>query len=647
MTSFPVGLVDNYAAGLLPRTVQSFPDWADENIVLRKGGRRVKWQTSLTPYLREIMLRLSADDSTEEIVIMKPSQWGASEMLNCFFAYVMDCRPTPGLLFQPDIDAARRYVIARLNPVLEDCRALDGVLVQAKSREPGNTNHTKTFADGITLDILGGNSPAGTASKPAGVIAIDEWDRMGDAVGVGTRAEGDLYELAKNRSITFTRWRKIVAASTPGNTSTSKVEPAYLASDRRQWWVPCPLCGKNILLDFEQLWWPGENVKQVVYRCQCCDNAFGENHKGEMNAHGLWIPEVPGRSVLGYWSNGLYSPWLKWHEIAERWQKAKGKPGKVRVFFNNILAKSYDLHHETRVAPHQLAVLRVDLRLEYGVPVVPGKVAVLTAGADVQGDRIEVVIFGWGAGEECWHIDHAIIRGDPTGDQVWADLDAYLKRDWLTEAGELKRVRSACIDTGYQAQRVHDFVLPRSSRGFYGVKGSSGGVGRRIWPRAPSRATYRRAELYIVGQDTAKTHIYARLKASIAASVTATATGAGMVHIAAHIGTETYLEQLVSESPVTVTVHGHPRVVWDLPEHRRNEALDCAVYGYAALQAWKARGLRLPRMPAAQPLSPPTPPEKSISTHLTSRVEIGPPALATPLPTANKAVHRKVPRQLW
>lgn len=595
MAAYPQAIVEAYRAGLRARRVQSFPDWADENIVIRRQGKRVRWRTSLTPYLREPMMKLSADDPTEELVIMKPSQWGASEMFNAFCAYVIVNRATPILFLQPDIDAARRYSLERIGPVFEDCQALRGILVEPKSRDPGNTLHSKAFWGG-TFDLLGGNSPAGVASKPAGVVLIDEWDRMSASAGVGDRAEGDQYELAKNRTITFTRWRKIVAASTPGNTSTSKVEPAYLASDRRKFFLPCPLCSRQILLDFDRLWWPRGNVARVVYRCQLCDSAFDERPKQEMLAAGVWVAEQPTRSVPGYWSNGLYSPWLKWREIADRWERAEGRPGKVRVFFNNILAKTYDVHAETRVQAHELAPLRYETkRNEDGEVIVPRGVAVLTAGADVQHNRIEVVVFGWGRGEECWHIDQAVIPGDPSGHKVWDDLDAYLKREWETEDGECKMLSASCIDTGYEANRVYEFVRTRAARGVWGVKGARGGEGRRIWPKRPSRSSYQRVEFYLVGVDTAKAHIYARLKASVARKDEVTS-ARGMVHVADHIGDDGYLEQLASEVPVTKTIHGHPRVVWELPEHKRNEALDCAVYGYAALHGLKAKGRRVESM---------------------------------------------------
>ncbi|MCC6624023.1 MAG: phage terminase large subunit family protein [Deltaproteobacteria bacterium] len=585
-------LLATFSTALRPRARLPFPDWADANIMLRRGAQRVPWRTETTPYLREIMLKLSADDPTEEIVIIKPAQWGASEMLNAFIAYVIANRPLPMLLFQPDIDAAKRYTLARLNPILEDCRALDGLLVEAKSRDPGNTLHTKTFCDGVTLDILGGNSPAGTASKPSAVNMIDEWDRMAASVGIGTRGEGDLYELVKNRAITFTGWSKLVAASTPGDVSTSKVEPAYLASDRRRWWVPCPLCSERIVLDFDRLSWPAGEPERVLYRCQACGKTFPEAPKGEMQAAGIWIPERPERRIAGYAGNGLMSPWLTWDKIADRWDRAKGNPGKVRVFFNNILGRTYDVHGETRVEPHRLASLRMPIGVEDGHPIIPRAVRVLTAGVDVQHDRLEVGLYGWARGEECWHLDYRVLRGDPSGDQVWDDLDRYLRTEWVTEDDELVTLDAACVDTGYMAQRVYDFVRARGARAIWGTKGTAGG-GKRVWPKRPTRATYRKTDVYLVGVDTAKLQLYARFKASVEAVTSGATPGPGRVHIAAHIADDEYLAGLTAEVPVTKTIHGHPRIIWDKPEHKRNEPLDCAVYGYAALHGWKAKGRRL------------------------------------------------------
>ena len=60
-------------------------------------------------------------------------------------------------------------------------------------------------------------------------------------------------------------------------------------------------------------------------------------------------------------------------------------------------------------------------------------VGALTAAVDVQGDRLEAHVTGWGAGEESWAIDFRRFDGDPEGEQVWFDLDAYLLKRWKHE----------------------------------------------------------------------------------------------------------------------------------------------------------------------------------------------------------------------
>jgi phage terminase large subunit GpA-like protein len=654
-------LLERFALRIEPHPIPSFPDWADANVWLRRDGRKVRWSTARTPYLREPMLALSLESPVREIVSMKCSQVGWSEMFNAFCAYRIRYRPTGILFLQPDLDAAKRYSQSRLGPVLEDCPALEGLIAEAKSRDSGNTIHTKTYG-GNALDILGGNSPAGMASKSAGVVLIDEWDRMALGAGVGGRSEGDQYELAKNRTITHPR-HKIVAASTPGDQSTSRIEPAWLASDRRRYHLPCPLCDARILLEFKRLWWPGKDstkgeTSKAVYICQACDGAINERHKPGMLAAGLWVPEQPEQLVRGYKINGLYSPFpgLAWPEIADRWQKAKGRPGRLRVFRNNVEGETYDMHAETRVQSHRLASLRVTLPIIDGQTVVPRGVGILTAGVDVQHNRLEIGVYGWGRGEECWHLEHRVIFGDPSGDAVWADLDEYLLQAWPTESGARLNLQAVCVDTGYETHRVYEFVRTRGYRCVWGIKGAKGGSGRRIWPKKPGRSSYRKTEFYMVGVDTAKTHIYARLKASVDARASSAPRGIGQIHIAEHIADDEHLEQLVAEVPVTKPINGHPRIVWDLPDGKRNEALDVAVYGYAALLALKAKGRRLdaavagvddairePRSPAPEKIDAPSRSAPAARLDATPKAEQSPAPVGRPAPPAAPTGNRVRP----
>jgi phage terminase large subunit GpA-like protein len=50
-------------------------------------------------------------------------------------------------------------------------------------------------------------------------------------------------------------------------------------------------------------------------------------------------------------------------------------------------------------------------------------------GADVQKDRIEATLMGWGLNDESWAIDHKIFRGDPAKQEIWDEFDAYTATD--------------------------------------------------------------------------------------------------------------------------------------------------------------------------------------------------------------------------
>ena len=64
-----------------PRLKLSVSDWADANRILSGEGSAEKgrWQTSRTPYLREIMDSLSEDSPDKMIAFMKSSQVGGTE----------------------------------------------------------------------------------------------------------------------------------------------------------------------------------------------------------------------------------------------------------------------------------------------------------------------------------------------------------------------------------------------------------------------------------------------------------------------------------------------------------------------------------------------------------------------------------------
>jgi len=593
-------LIAALSSGLRPREIVPLTDWMDANIVLERGGMLVPWETSRTPYLRDIMLDLSIDSPVEEIVVMKPSQTGLSEMAIGFHCYMADVAPCNMIMIQPDLESAARFKQLRIDPVIKNSPRLRGIFAEKKSRDSSNSQHLLTFNGGAWL-ILGSNSPSGLASLPSPIDTFDELDRSAASAGSGARAEGDQYLLLRARTTTFRDSfprRKLLRISSPGEASTSKIEPAYLDSDRRRFHVPCSECNALLPHVMRRLWWPrGGDPRTARYRCQACDKLRDERAKGEMLAGGVWVSERE-HEVRGYKLVGCDSPFLVWGEMAAERERVKGNPNELRVYVNTVEGEAYDTNAESKVDVAALKLLAYDQRYDGdGRPIIPAGVGLLTAGNDTQPNRLEVSLRGWGRREEQWHIEHTILPGDASGRAVWDDLDEYTRTLWRTEGGMSIGLGAACVDTagGGHTIAAYDFVRGKGSRRIWGTVGRSG-QGKRLWPRRPKQNNIGKIDLYTIGIDGAKSQLYARLKSSIEQVQRGEpAGGPGFVHIAAHLCRDQdngepneYLQQLVSEVVKTRLTKAGPVIEWDLPPHTRNEALDTDVLAQAALAGWKA-----------------------------------------------------------
>ena len=139
----------------------------------------------------------------------------------------------------------------------------------------------------------------------------------------------------------------------------------------------------------------------------------------------------------------------------------------------------------------------------------------------------------------------------------------------------------------------------RRSRGVLAIKGIAGP--RPVWPARSSR-TRTNAQIFMIGVDTGKDVIYGRLRIP--------KPGPGYIHfpIGGAFDAE-YFAQLTSEAVQTRFKEGRPYRVWVLPDGKRNEALDTAVYALAARHATRVRLDLLPRPASPAPRVPPDPPE--------------------------------------
>lgn len=535
-----------------------------------------------------------------EVVVMKSAQVGWTEALNNTIGYHIDQNPAPILLLQPTLEMAESWSKDRLAPMIRDTPRLRGKVADPKARDSGNTLLHKLFTGGH-LTIVGANSPAGLASRPIRVLLCDEVDRF--PVSAGT--EGDPIDLARRRTARF-RNRKIMMGSTPTVKGASRIEAAFEQSDQRYYFVPCPHCESFQRLVWAQVKWDEGKPETAAYVCEHCGALLADSDKPQMLKRGEWRGTKDFSGIAGFHVSELYSPWATWAEIASAFVRAKALPETLKTFINTVLGETWE---ETGATVEADSLL--ERKEQYGPENIPEGVLLLTAGVDVQDDRIEVQLDGWGLDEENWIVEQKVFRGDPQKPALWLEVDNYLIQRFATEDGRQLFVEAVAVDSGgHCTQAVYQFVVSRKRRRVWAIKGI-GGPGKLAWPKKASRTAKSRAMVFIVGVDTIKSILYGRLSKVLEP-------GPGYIHLPASADEE-FCNQLTSEKAITKYVRGRPTVVWEpRAKNIRQEVQDCWNYAYAAFvgrrgpELLKGLSLRKRRQVPKEVVAEPVEPEQKV-----------------------------------
>jgi phage terminase large subunit GpA-like protein len=610
------------------------------------------WRNARTPWLVEIMDCLSPSSPVQEVVFQSSARVGKTECINNTVGFFMDSVKCPIMVAQPIEADAEEWSKDHLDPMIAHTPALQDLITPDKDRRKGNTILHKKYRGGV-LYAVGANSGKSFRRRTVRVGLGDELDAWPGQIS----GEGDPWLLFGARTATFPFSRKLGAFSTPTIRGSSRIESLFMASDQRYFRVPCPECGLFQRLIFSRL--SRGETGAAEYLCDPdaggCGALIPEWRRDGMVARGRWVPTFPGRRVVGFHISQLYSPWVSWSELLAAYDEAHHDQLQLQVFTNTRLGETFDVADADSWDPDGLLSLRV--RLE----VLPARVACLTAGVDVQADRIVVQIDGWGPGEERWTVDRIELSGDPTKDpndpsSVWAELDKLLLHASYPHAlGGAMKIRATGLDTGGLATaQAYKFCRPRKSRRVWAVKGDSGREGSRPWPKVPSRKNKGNLPLYLVGVFACKETCMSRLRGTLQAMSRGEREGPGLWHFAAResLG-PAFFEELTSEVCVVDTARarggrhtGERRRRWQMRRGDiRNEGLDCAVYSYAVLHGLYAQGFRLERPVAADA---PTQ-QKEFSPVVADRVngrkpDAPAPDAAPPAPSRPRPVGGKRPR---
>lgn len=577
------------ARSLVPPPNIKPSEWAEKNVRIPIGNAipgPINFRNA--PYQRG-MIDAIKEPGVFRIDFMTGAQLGKTTVQQCITGYFIDHEPRSQIIANPTQGDIQTFLETKLKPMLEANPKIAGKLAKPRGRKGVNNSRMISYIGGWLMMSWFG-SPRTLRGRSAPVTHADEID------GVMAAPEGCPIELLAQRSASFGDLILSTRSSTPTIKGESRIEAGFLAGDQRRYYVPCPHCGHCQYLRWEQVRWNGRESADIqdwesdvgkehspttaMYLCENpeCGALWDDGERvaairGAEEKGGGWRASKPYTGHISFHAPELLSTFRKLRDIVRSYLD-KIAVADVQSFINVSMGETYEESGEKADA-NVLMKRREKYRAQ-----VPAGALVLTAGVDMQIDRLEVEIVGWGMGEQSWNVEYRTIWGDPLTPDPWEELEELLDETFTHESGAQMRISSTCVDTGGTSgytQAAYDWLKGKTGRRIFGIKG--GGTWGSPVVAAPSRRQSgrkaRKVDLFMVGVDEAKQVIMRRLGQTVP--------GPGYCHFPEERD-EDYFKQLTAEKLTLRYVKGQPIREWKKHDKARNEALDCRVYAYAALK---------------------------------------------------------------
>lgn len=475
-----------------------------------------------SPYMREIVDRLSPNDPAVKIVLMCGSQIGKSvTVIENGICWIISENPG-NILFLTGHSDLSEESIQKLDLAIDNCgirKLIRPSTKKSKNSRTGDTNQRKEFMGGMLVSGSASNHKV-LRQRSVRYIFADDFE----AAKKSSKASGSTRKLIEQRAAAYGDKSKQFYISTPETLENSNIMPAFLLGDQRYYLVPCPCCGEAIHLQWSvpvegtdgkemggmtwQLNEDGRLIEETVkYRCQKCGDYFDESHKIDMNAAGEWVPSSEP-SEIGFYSyqiSTIYAPAgaYGWTTLVRDWLEAnppgqKPKQDLLQTFMNLKLGLPYEKMGESPEAQ----ILQKNIR-KYDIGVVPeklsledgnGRILLLTCACDLNGTeqdaRLDYEIVAWAERDgvsysvehgsigtfipkegskrvkedrERWTYEHHRPRS------VWTELEKIITKVYMTDShnptpenrlnyGRKMKIALTGIDTGHYTQLAYDFI---------------------------------------------------------------------------------------------------------------------------------------------------------------------------------------------
>lgn len=568
--------------------------WADTYRFLspESSSQPGRFRTSEVEAGRGPMLAVT-DPSVKKITILACTQLMKTELINNVVGYFIHQDPSPIIVMQPTVSLAKTWSKDRLAPMIRDTPVLNELVKTKKSRDSGNTLQHKSFPGGH-ITVIGSNSPSELASRPVRVTLRDEIDKYEDNV------EGDPSSLIIERAATF--WNSLdIGVCSPTIKGQSKIEKEYLASDRREFHVSCPQCGHRHYMEFVNVKWQNNDSSTAQYQCPECTVLWTEKERLLAIKGGSYVATAPFKGHAGFKVNKLASPWKPLSELVEKFISSKDDAAKLKTFINTQLAETWE---EKGEAPEYMRLY--ERRALYPINTCPEGVVFLTAGVDVQKDRLEVEIVGWAKGKQSYSINYRVIMGETATAAPWLELDKLLNETWILQSGHEVQIRVLAVDSGYNTQEVYNWARKYPQNRVMVVKGQDAqqnilGIPTAADVTHAGSKIKRGVRVWPVGVSTLKTELYGWLNLNGAGDDGVYPPG--YCHFPQY--DEQYFKMLTAEQLMKRKNKKGQTVYEWVKTYERNEALDCRNYARAAAamigldrfkdEDWELDGAVVPR----------------------------------------------------
>lgn len=595
------GAITRGLQGLAAPAPMRLSQWAEAHFYLSAESSYSEGKWQCYPFQRAI-LDCIGHDQVREVTVRKSARVGYTKMVLAGVGYFAEHKRRNQVLYQPTDDDADDFCTTEVDTMLRDVRVMQRVFPSFLRRSKDNTLRKKKFL-GSLLHLRGGKAAKNYRRLTVDVVWLDELDGFDRDI----EKEGSPTKLSAKR-LEGAVFPKHVKGSTPKLQGFSLTDEEFDRAELRfNFEVPCPHCG-----DYHALTWGGKEARHgfkwrgsdpetVAHLCPHCGALYSQAEYLEVWQRGRWVaqdgtwidddaslPQIVFRRLdgtereppasVGFFVWTAYSPQASWSAIVTEFLAAAvlaktGDHTAMKTFTNTTLGQSYAL--EGAKTDAELLQKRAE---KYPLRLVPRGGLVLVAGVDTQDNRLEVVVWAIGRGEEMWVVDYRVLYGDPGQPRLWQELDVYLATRWPHEGGQRLAIDAVAIDTqGHFTHQVYAYAMHREHRRIHAIRGDNR-AGQPIVSGAPKRQDVNDrgtivksgVKLWHVGTDTAKDLLWGRLQVG--------QPGPGYVHMSRELPRE-FFEGLAAEQRVVQrTSRGEEHRWVKVKADARNEPLDCTVY---------------------------------------------------------------------